>query len=104
VSHKAADPPFSVRRLLLSILNVPIGLVAFYVGVYSFTGLWNPDTPIPLWLWAGAQPAVALVFWLSSAAKWRGGDVRTGNLLLLLPLASLVAWIAAMQIWIRVHF
>jgi hypothetical protein len=90
---------FSASRLALWLLNAPVGLAAVYIGLYSFAGLWNPDTPTPLWLWAAVQPIVACISYFASATKWRAGETRSANLLLMLPLASLAAWMAAMQLW-----
>jgi hypothetical protein len=98
MSYKEPPSELSWKRIALWGLNIPFGLVAFYLSFYSFAGLWNPQTPMFLWLWAAAQAPIALISWLASSAKQADGQTNTANRLLLLPFTSLILWILAMQI------
>ena len=101
MSYARERPVFSYGRLALWLINVPVGLAAIYTGLYAFAGLWNADTPFVLWLLAALQPLIAMVAWAFSVGRWSEGLRTSANLALLLPLVSLLVWITAMQVWIR---
>ncbi|MFD1610532.1 hypothetical protein ACFSCW_01805 [Sphingomonas tabacisoli] len=90
MSYVQARTPFRWSRLLLWLINIPVGLIALYVGLYAFMGLWDPDISLIVWTLAALQPLIAFTAWIASGDRWRAGAVRAANLLLLIPLASLL--------------
>jgi hypothetical protein len=80
------------------VFNFPVGLLALYLSFYSVVGLWDPDIPTILWLWAALQAPTAVIFCMFSATKYAAGATRTANRLLWMPFANLFAWIVAMQL------
>ena len=101
MSYARIRPQFSAFRLALWLLNIPVGLIGFYIGFYAFAGLWHPNTPGFLRLLAAVQPLVVGSSWAISTGKWSAGASKVANFWLLAPMLSLTLWAALMQVWIR---
>jgi hypothetical protein len=73
---------------LLILLNVPVALIAVYLFIYAFIGLWHP-TVAAQWWWLAVLglPITAAAFW-ASHRLWRTGAYALSNTIAGLPVLA----------------
>ena len=101
MSYAREPRSLNAVRLGLWLLNVPVGLLAFFTALGTLAGAGNPYAPDVIAYFCLLQPVIACVAWAASHHLRRDESRKSANLLLLVPLGSILAAIGLthLSIW-----